>query len=392
MLTFSGAFCALAYDFYEELGLEVPALSPETEAYLKPIVPSFIPPKNPLDLGTATIWQPELMEIGPKALLEDPGLGGLVISAPLGTSPALSMKYLNYLLAAVKGSSKPMIYAPLGDRSPLPEEFLSAARESRMMISRSADRSMRAMAQATLHARSRERAKDSVKAVPFANLPTLGSGAQPEWLGKQFLAVAGVRIPDGSLTKTVEEATALAQKIGFPVVLKAQAGALAHKTEAGGVILNIKDEASLKDAWQTLHANIKKHQPDLKLDGVLVEKMAAKGLELMIGAKRDALWGPVLLVGLGGIWVEALGDVRLLPPDLSEKAIVDELMKLRTAKLLNGFRGSLAVDVAAVAKTVALVGRIMSTVPQIIEIDINPVFAHNVGEGITAVDALIVTK
>ena len=201
-----------------------------------------------------------------------------------------------------------------------------------------------------------------------------------------------MRIPDGALVKTVDEAVTLAKKIGFPVVLKAQAGALAHKTEAGGVILNIKDEAGLKDAWQTLHANIKKHQPDLTLDGVLVEKMAAKGLELVIGAKRDPLWGPVVLVGLGGIWVEALGDIRLLPPDLSEKGIIDELMKLRTAKLLKGFRGSPAVDVAAVAKTVSLVGRLMTTMPEVTEIDINPVFAHGVGEGITAVDALIVTK
>ena len=96
------------------------------------------------------------------------------------------------------------------------------------------------------------------------------------------------------------------------------------------------------------------------------------------------------MVGLGGIWVEALGDVRLLPPDLSEDSIVEELMKLRTAKLLKGFRGSPAVDIAAVAKIVDLVGRIMTTVPDIKEIDINPLFAHGVGEGVTAVDALIV--
>jgi acyl-CoA synthetase (NDP forming) len=392
VLTFSGAFCALAFDFYEDLGLEVPPLSPATEAFLKPKLPDFIPPKNPLDLGTTTLWQPELMETGPKALLDDPTLGGLVISAPIGTNPALSMKYLNYLVAATKGSTKPMIYAPLGDRSPLPQEFVDLAREHRIMLSRSADRSMRAMANAILHARARARAKTSVKHAPFANLPKLGSGTQPEWLGKQFFAAAGIRIPEGALVKTADEAVALAKRIGYPVVIKAQAGALAHKTEAGGVILNIKDDASLREGWQTLHANIERHQPGLKLDGVLVEKMAAKGHELVIGAKRDPLWGPVVLVGLGGIWVEALGDVRLLPPDLSEDAIVEELYKLRTAKLLKGFRGSPAVDVAAVAKTVSLVGRIMTTLPEIMEIDINPVFAHAAGSGVTALDALIVTK
>jgi acyl-CoA synthetase (NDP forming) len=392
VLTFSGAFCALAYDFYEELGLEIPPLSAATEAFLKPKLPSFIPPKNPLDLGTTTIWQPELMEIAPKALLEDRALGGLVISAPIGTNPALSMKYLNYLLAAVKDSAKPVIYAPLGDRSPLPEEFTDLAREHRLMLSRSADRSMRAMAHATLHARARARGKKSVRHAPLPHLPKLGSGTQPEWLGKQFLAAAGMRVPEGALVKTLDEAAGLAKRIGFPVVLKAQAGALAHKTEAGGVILNIKDDAGLREGWQTLHTNIERHQPGLKLDGVLVEKMAAKSLELVVGAKRDPLWGPVVLVGLGGIWVEAMGDVRLLPPDLPEDAIVEELYKLRTAKLLKGFRGSPPVDVAAVAKTASLVGRIMMTVPEIIEIDINPVFAHAAGQGTTALDVLIVTK
>ncbi|MBV9239091.1 MAG: acetate--CoA ligase family protein, partial [Xanthobacteraceae bacterium] len=391
VMTFSGAFCALAYDFYEDLGLEVPALSPETEAYLKPRVPAFIPPKNPLDLGTATIWQPELMEIGPSALLADPALGGLVISAPIGTSLPLTMKYLNHVIAAAKTSTKPLIYAPLGDRTPLPQEFLDLAREHRIMLSRSADRSMRAMAQATFYARSVERAKEQVRHPPLAGLPKLGSGTQPEWLGKQLLAAAGIRIPQGALAKTLDEALTVAKHLKFPVVLKAQAGALAHKTEAGGVLLNIKDEEGLRAAWTTLHANLEKHQPGLQLDGVLVEKMAAKGLELVIGAKRDPLWGPVLLVGLGGIWVEALGDVRLMPPDLSEAAIIEELFKLRTAKLLKGFRGAPAVDVEAVAKTVAQVGRLMTHAQDIVEIDINPVFAHGVGEGVTAVDALIVT-
>ena len=96
----------------------------------------------------------------------------------------------------------------------------------------------------------------------------------------------------------------------------------------------------MRAAWQKLHDNIEKHAPGLKLDGVLVEKMSAKGLELVVGAKRDPQWGPIVLVGLGGIMVEALGDVRLLPADLSEAAIVDELHKLKAAKLLGAFRGA----------------------------------------------------
>ena len=102
--------------------------------------------------------------------------------------------------------------------------------------------------------------------------------------------------------------------------------------------------------------------------------------------------GPVVLVGLGGIWVEALGDVRLLPPDLDAKAIVAEIEQLRSARLLNGFRGSPTLDVEALARAVAVVGRLMRTVPEIVEIDINPLFVHPNGECVTAVDALVVTQ
>jgi len=190
----------------------------------------------------------------------------------------------------------------------------------------------------------------------------------------------------------VDEAVKTAAGIGYPVAMKAQAAALAHKTEAGAVILNVADEAGVRRAWQTLVDNVQRAQPGLVLDGVLVERMAAKGVELMVGAKRDPQWGPVVLVGLGGIWVEAIGDVRLLPPDLDEKSIVAEIWKLRSAKLLGAFRGSPARDVAAVARTVSLIGQLMRTVPEISEIDINPLFVHAENEGVTAADALIVTN
>jgi acetate---CoA ligase (ADP-forming) len=138
--------------------------------------------------------------------------------------------------------------------------------------------------------------------------------------------------------------------------------------------------------------NVARAAPGLKLDGVLVERMSPRGLELVVGAKRDPQWGPVVLVGIGGIFIEALGDVRLLPPDLDESAIVEELGKLQGAKLLGGFRGAPPADVEAVAHTAALIARLMLTQPEILEIDINPLVAHGKGQGVTALDALIVTK
>jgi succinyl-CoA synthetase beta subunit len=141
-----------------------------------------------------------------------------------------------------------------------------------------------------------------------------------------------------------------------------------------------------------MHKNIAAYAPGLALDGLLVEAMAGKGVELMIGARRDPAWGAVLLIGLGGIWVEALGDVRLLPADASEDWIRAEIMKLKTSKLLTGFRGAPAADIEAVVKTARALGRLMQTRTEIAEIDINPLVVHAKGQGATALDALIVTN
>ena len=138
--------------------------------------------------------------------------------------------------------------------------------------------------------------------------------------------------------------------------------------------------------------NVKRAAPDVTLDGALVEKMSPKGLELMVGAKRDPGWGTVLLLGLGGIWVEALGDVQLLPGDAGEEQIVEALRKLRSAKLLAGVRGAPPADIEAVAQTVMAIGRLMRTMPELIEIDINPLMVHAKGQGVTALDALIVAE
>ncbi len=391
ILTFSGAFCAIAHDFCESIGFDVPPLSPPTEATLKKRLPGFITPNNPLDLTTQPIWEPDLVGYGAKALLDDPALGSLVISITVG-GPEQSVKYMTGLIAALEGNTKPVVFSILGDTSPLAPDFLTIAREHRIILSRSSERSLRAMAQATAHGKAVAAAQIAAPAQPVKNPPKLGSGPQVEWLGKALLTAAGIKIPDGALARSADEAAALANRIGYPVAMKAQAAALAHKTEAGGVLLAIADEAALRTAWQKLHENVARAQPSLKLDGVLVEKMSAKGLELVVGAKRDPQWGPVVLVGLGGILVEALGDVRLLPADLSEAAIIGELQQLKAAKLLGGFRGSPPVDVDAVARVAAAVGRLMRTMPEIVEIDVNPLVAHARGQGATALDALIVTR
>ena len=391
ILTFSGAFCGIAHDFCEDIGVRVPPLSQATVDYLTPLLPAFLPPKNPLDLGTQTIWQPELLEICVAALLRDPAIGGLAISIP-PTSPRHAALYVEGIVAATKAGAKPVALAILGDSAPLSPEFNAIVRKNRMVLSRSSDRTLRAMGRVIAYGNRNSALAERIDRplTPVA-IPELGRGAQPEWLGKKVLAALGVPVPPGELARSADEAVRIAGRIGYPVAMKAQAGQLAHKTEAGGVLLGLADDDAVRGAWKTLHANVERAQPGLRLDGVLVEAMSPRGLELVVGARRDPRWGPVVMVGLGGIWVEALGDVRLMPPDLTEDEIVAELGRLKTAKLLQGFRGSLPVDVKAVAAVAAALGRLMRTHPEIVEVDVNPLMVHAAGRGATALDALIVT-
>jgi acyl-CoA synthetase (NDP forming) len=321
-----------------------------------------------------------------KSLIGDPNIGMLFISFPINT--AVVVQSFN---KGMEGSDKPKVMVALGDTWTLGPDVMEAVRQSPAVFSRSSDRMLRAIALYTRYGRMLAR-PPAASPEPIKGLPKLPKGAAPEWLGKKLLAAAGIRVPGGDLARNVVEAATIATRIVYPVVLKAQAAALSHKTEAGGVMLNIGDPTALRAAWDKLMTNVKRAAPDIKLDGALVEKMSPKGLELMVGAKRDPGWGTVLLLGLGGIWVEALGDVQLLPGDAGEEQILEALRKLRSAKLLDGVRGAPPSDVEAVAQTVMAIGRLMRTIPELIEIDINPLMVHAKGQGATALDALIVAE
>jgi acyl-CoA synthetase (NDP forming) len=389
IVTTSGALCGISEDYAAELGLDIPAMSKETAESLKGKLPDYTPPRNPFDMGTLPAWQPDLLRVGAEAVLADPAIGSVMISNP-SVGPPISTAFAS--IAAALPADKPMVYVIHNEDCPIPQEAAKILADNKLVVMRSPERAMRALAALTRHARQRRGWSEPAAPQPFAGLPALGSGTQPEWLGKQVLAKIGIAVPEGGLAKTADEAVAIAAKIGFPVALKAQAGSLAHKSDVGGVLLNIADEASLRSQWDALHANIARAKPGLALDGVLVEKMGERGVELVVGARRDPSWGPVLLVGMGGVWIEALGDVALLPALASEAQIVEALRGLKSAKLLNGFRGSPPVDVAAVARAAALVGRLIATSPEITEIDVNPLVAYGEGKGVVALDALIVTQ
>ena len=383
ILTASGAYVGLTNDFAEDVGLDLPELTPATLETVKKGLPSYGNYGNPLDVTAG--FTPSMLPGVVKALIDDPNVGMLFISFPINT--AIPVKAFN---EGMKDSPKPKVMVALGDTWQLGPDVTEAVKQGPAVYSRSSDRMMRAIALYTRYGRMLAWPRPAA-AEPIKGMPKLGKGTQPEWLGKKVLGAAGIRVPAGDLARTVDEAAAVAKHIGYPVVLKAQAAALSHKTEAGGVMLNLADEASLRAAWDTMMKSVKRAAPDVILDGALVEKMSPKGIELMVGAKRDPGWGTVLLLGLGGIWVEALGDVQLLPGSAGEEQVAEALGKLRSAKVLAGVRGAPPADTEAVVKVVTAIGRLMQTMPELTEIDVNPLMVHAKGQGVTALDALIVT-
>ena len=211
----------------------------------------------------------------------------------------------------------------------------------------------------------------------------------PEYRAKELLRPLGIAFPESRFAANAEQAVEAAEAIGYPVVMKAQASALGHKSDAGGVILNLRSDAEVREAFERIYANVEAYDASIALDGVLIEAMGKMGIEMIVGAKNDPEWGPVVLAGFGGVTAEILKDVKLFTPDLDQAAVHEGLLGLRQAALLKGWRGSPALDVAALADLIVQVGRVMAGNPRIREIDLNPVIVHPEGEGVLALDALM---
>jgi acetate---CoA ligase (ADP-forming) len=389
VVTNSGAFRGIAFDLCDELGLALPTLAPATQMALRRVLPPFAHPINPLDVTAQTAFQQDIVGLGVKPLIDDPAIASLVV-AMVGAAGPMPLENARHAIAPIRAAGKPAIYAIFAAGSTLPPELEPMLRAANIPFQRSPEAAVRAMARATAYGQALSTADRRVRHAPHAP-PLPARGLLTEYRGKEWLAAAGIPIPGGALAADLAEAQRVAARIGYPIVLKAQAASLSHKSEAQGIVLNIGDDAALAAGWKRLHANLARTAPDLALDGVLVERMAGHGIEMAVGARRDQQWGPALMVALGGIWIETLNDVRVMPADLDEVGIVAEIGKLRGAKLLQGARGAEPADIPALAQAVARIGALIRATPAVQEIDVNPLLVYGAGRGVLALDALIVT-
>ena len=385
----SGAFKGMALDFCETVGLELPRLSAATSAALATELPVFSPPSNPLDLTAQALIDPGLYGRVLDLIARDAAFGSvvIVISLPSAASADRKLPPIIDALAAFAGSQA-LVFAMLGEDCPIPAAHVDRIRNTGTPFFRSPERAFRALA--ALKGLGRM----SARILPAAgNAATvLEPGTLTEYRSKQLLGRWGLKMPPGRLVVSLEAALTAADELGYPLALKAQSSHLPHKSEAGAVALDIRDGTALQSVWSAMQQRLTAEHPDVSLDGMLLERMSEPGIEIIVGARNEGGWGPVILVGLGGILTELLQDVVLIPAGVERSDIELALRSLKGARLFDGYRGAPRADVDAAITVVETLSSLLLQHPEIVEVDLNPVRIHAQGLGATVLDALFVVS
>ncbi len=225
-------------------------------------------------------------------------------------------------------------------------------------------------------------------AIAIARARSEGRHLLTEVEAKDALAAADLPVVTTRLASTADEAAAIARDVGYPVVCKITSPDIVHKSDVGGVRVALADEAAVRRAFDEILAAAQAAVPDARIHGVAVQRMAPAGVELIVGVTTDPQFGPVIMFGTGGVLVELFRDVAFRVVPLAPRDAREMVHEIRGVKLLQGFRGQPACDVAAVERLLCQVSDFVEANPQVRELDLNPVFAYP--EGVTAVDARIV--
>ncbi len=209
-----------------------------------------------------------------------------------------------------------------------------------------------------------------------------------EMESKELLKGLGIPTTDMRLAVTEAEAVAMSAEIGYPCVLKVSSHDISHKSDAGGVKVGLKDGAAVAAAYQAIMASCRAAYPDAVIEGVTVQTMAKPGVEVIVGMATDPQFGPVLMFGLGGVWVELLKDVSFKIVPLTRRDAAEAIGDIKAARLLEGFRGSDPVDKGALEDILLRVSEFVAKTPEVAEMDLNPIFAY--ADGAVAVDARVI--
>ncbi len=389
----SGGVTTLLTDLAETCGLTTPAPSAATEARLRAALPAFGIANNPLDTTGALAEDPTILAAVAGAFLDDPQIGcfALALNSPLGT--AGHRKRARLMAEAQAGIEKPLVcfsVTSFGVDAELAETLHAAgiplligARETVLALRRWIWFEERRQAMAG----DRGRLAQGTGARP--DLPP-GAVVLAEHAATSLLApYKGLTFTPQGRAAGADEAAALAETLGYPVVLKIDSPDIAHKTEAGGVKLALRDGQEVRAAFAAILSSAAAHAPAARLDGVLVQKMAPKGFEVLLGLSRHGGFGLQMAVGIGGTFVEILREVALRPLPVSRADAEEMIDETRLGALLKGFRGSGPFDRAALVEVVlALSDAACDLGDRLEELDVNPLLVLD--RGVMALDALAV--
>jgi acyl-CoA synthetase (NDP forming) len=395
IITISGGAGILMTDECIARGMQLPKLAPQTAEKLRSFVPAFGSLLNPVDVTAAIFNNTELIGLTLQAIVDDPNVDCVaMINASL--QGELAAKIAAQIVAGASRTDKPVFLCWSAREEVAPEAYaaLDAARIPRY---KSPVRCGRALAALAWYAqarrrRDRQRAEQPVVLGSTAARQTLAGRTTDvsEHLAKRILVDYGIPVTREALAPNRDGALAIARSIGYPIALKVQSPDISHKTEARAVRLGVASDAELRAAYDEVIANARAYRKDAKIEGVLVQEMAADGVEAILGVTNDPLFGPAVMFGLGGIFAEVVKDVsfRLAPVTASvAREMVEEIAGY---PVLAGARGRPRADVDALVNAIVLLSALAVDLKgHVAELDINPLFVFAEGKGVKAADALI---
>jgi len=387
IVTQSGGAGVLMADRAEEMGLQVAELSAQTRDALAKVIPAFGTTGNPVDVTGQFVADPQLLLDSVRIVMDDPAVHvGIVWLQLMDAHVDSLIKIFNKINTIV---TKPWVVCWVA----APDAALAKLREAGIAVLRGAEPAVDAVAALVHYAAARrnwlnDQTERSALKLPQLTLPAT-AGTVPSMVGQALLQQCGVCTAAARLATTADDAVNAAAALGYPVVLKIESPDILHKTEVQGVALKLADATAVRSAFNTLIANAKRYKTDVRLSGVLVQAMAEGDVELVIGLKRDAAFGPVVMVGLGGVLIEVFKDVVFRAAPVTEAEALRMLSELKSRVVLEGVRGKPPVDQQALAKMISAVSRFGAAAgPRLAELDLNPVLAGPTG--VTAVDWLMV--
>ncbi len=400
VITISGGGGVVVADKCPEYGLDVVRLTAGTQDKLRKFFPSFGSVFNPVDLTSQLFYDKELFEKALSLVMQDPKIdvGGLFYSFDM-PDPEASKK----IIKAYRETDKPLIVFTWPTNQDHAIEAKNELVQAGVPVIEHIPSGLWAISSlADWVKKTREIPADPVcisgkeEGIIFNRINKPASGvdsSMTEWRSKKVLEAFDIPVTRELLATTADEAVEAAVKIGFPVVLKIMSPDILHKSEAGGVKLDISDQEGVRKAFEELTSRAGKYRTDAFIEGVLVQEMLTPGLEIIVGLKHDPVFGPAITVGLGGIFVEVFQDLATRIAPLSRQDARSMLEELKGKALLHGFRDQLPRDINALVELLLKVSCLAVQLEDSIEeMDINPLIVYEQGEGVVAADAMIITR